>query len=165
MALCADQPDVIERLKSGETTALDAALAQHRERLLRVITARMTGACCAGLTLKTSCRKPWLPPSACSIGDHETSAFLWLRMLTLQTITDVHRHHLGVQGRDRDAKRLPDSVAGSRTRNHADLANHLAGSVTSPSRRFAATKPLQRRSRCPYAMPIRDTACAIKNSG
>jgi RNA polymerase sigma-70 factor (ECF subfamily) len=56
----------------------------------------------------------------------------WLRQVTLQTLVDFHRRHLGAQ--KRDAKQ-EISIHGARVPGIASqaLAEQLAGSLTSPS--------------------------------
>src|SRR5262249_31785425 len=76
-------------------------------------------------------RDPAIPP------------FLWLRLVTGQALTDLHRHHLGVKMRDaslevalhRDALPLASAVS---------LAALLLGRLTSPTR-AARRAELQRR--------------------
>ena len=64
--------------------------------------------------------------------------FLWLRLIVGEKLTDLHRHHLGVQMRDADREvsiyRGPMPAASSMA-----LAAQLMGSITSPSR--AAVSP------------------------
>src|SRR5262249_54398537 len=59
--------------------------------------------------------------------------FLWLRLVTGQALTDLHRHHLGVKGRDAGLEvslrrgALPQASSVS-------LAELLLGRLTSPTR-------------------------------
>ena len=63
----------------------------------------------------------------------ELPVFLWLRLIVGEKLTDLHRHHLGVQMRDADREvsiyRGPMPAASSMA-----LAAQLMGSITSPSR-------------------------------
>src|SRR5690606_37057210 len=61
------------------------------------------------------------------------SAFVWLRMVVLQTLTDLHRRHLGA--RQRDAHREISLALPAEGRStSASLAAQFVGSFTSPSR-------------------------------
>ncbi len=63
---------------------------------------------------------------------NELPVFLWLRLIVGEKLTDLHRHHLGVQMRDAEREvsiyRGPMPAASS-----VALAAQLMGSVTSPS--------------------------------
>jgi RNA polymerase sigma-70 factor (ECF subfamily) len=83
--------------------------------------------------------------------ESSSSPFIWLRMLVLQTLTDVHRHHLGAQMRDADREvdlrgcRYPTSTT-------ASLAALLAGDLTSPSQAAAREETLERMEQVIAAM-------------
>ncbi len=51
--------------------------------------------------------------------------FLWLRFLALQRLAGLHRHHLGVQGRDAGREIGPANLG--------DLADGLIAALTTPS--------------------------------
>lgn len=57
--------------------------------------------------------------------------FVWLRLIVLQTIVDVHRRHLGVKKRDA-FREVPIDGDQSRNTSHA-IARQLMGGLTSPS--------------------------------
>lgn len=62
----------------------------------------------------------------------EVSFFLWLRFIVLQKLTQLHRHHLGVQARDanRDVQIYNRAVPQATS---VILAAQLLGKITSPS--------------------------------
>lgn len=64
--------------------------------------------------------------------DPQTPFFLWLRKITSQKLIDVHRRHLGTQGRD---ARLEVCLHRGRMpmASSISLAAHLLGRLTSPS--------------------------------
>ena len=68
--------------------------------------------------------------------DPSVSLFVWVRSVVLQTLTDVHRHHLGVQKRDpRREISLRDQPYTQAT--SASIALQLEGDLTSPSQAAA----------------------------
>lgn len=129
--------DLLQRLRAGDRDALDAALEADRERFARLVHARLDSRLRRRVDAEDVLQEAWLAASQRlqHISDQERSAFLWLRAIVLQTLVDVHRHHLGVQGRDpRREATLAPAPAGA---DSQALARELAGSVTSPSRRYA----------------------------
>lgn len=66
-------------------------------------------------------------------GSTEASRFLWLRMIVMQTLVDIHRRHLETEMRDAKRDVSMDRAAG-RQATSVCIAAQLAGSLTSPSR-------------------------------
>ena len=75
-------------------------------------------------------------------GDSSSSPFVWLRMIVLQTLTDLHRHHLVAQMRD--AYREVD-LHGCRypVSTSVPLAALLVGNLTSPSQAAVRAETLE----------------------
>jgi RNA polymerase sigma-70 factor (ECF subfamily) len=69
------------------------------------------------------------------------SPFVWLRMIVLQTLTDLHRHHLGAQRRDADREIALRGHYGSQSTS-VSLAAQLVGRFTSPSQAAAYEETL-----------------------
>ncbi len=65
-----------------------------------------------------------------------TSPFIWLRMIVNQTLIDLHRHHLGVQGRNAACEVSLHGVPGTQATSMS-VAIQLVGAFTSPSRAAA----------------------------
>jgi RNA polymerase sigma-70 factor (ECF subfamily) len=66
------------------------------------------------------------------LGRAEGSVYVWLRLIVLQTLTDLHRRHLGTGKRDASREVSMQFVpAGHSTA--ASLAAQFLGSFTSPS--------------------------------
>lgn len=63
---------------------------------------------------------------------HEVSFFLWLRFIVLQKLTQMHRHHLGVQARDAN-RDVPIFERAAHQATSVVLAAQLLGKITSPS--------------------------------
>ncbi len=61
-----------------------------------------------------------------------TRAFLWLRLIVLQTLVDLHRRHLGAQMRDAEREVHWPTPAGS-SDTSLSLVSRLVGQLTSPT--------------------------------
>lgn len=64
--------------------------------------------------------------------DTPQSLFIWLRLVTNQTLIDVHRRHLGTQARDANRERSISGHWASESTTFS-LSSHLLGHLTSPS--------------------------------
>lgn len=124
-----------DRIRQGDSPALAAAFDARRERLLRTIYFRMRPQLRARLDPDDVLQEAYLAAARrCTHleGDTEVALFIWLRLIVLQTITDVERRHLGAQqraaGREVD---LRAQLTGATT--SVSLAIGLAGSLTTPS--------------------------------
>ncbi len=97
-------PGILEsRLRSGETAALAELWALHRERLQRLVGYRLDPRLPRRVDPEDVLQEAYLAAQqrlAHFALDGFTSAFVWLRLIVLQTLVDVHRHHLGAQQRD-----------------------------------------------------------------
>jgi RNA polymerase sigma-70 factor (ECF subfamily) len=65
-------------------------------------------------------------------GDSEQALFVWLRLIILQTIADVHRRHLGTQGRDAGKEQF-QLAASHADQTSLSVTARLVGNLTSPS--------------------------------
>jgi RNA polymerase sigma-70 factor, ECF subfamily len=132
------------RLRSGDREALAELFSQHRERLWRMIHFRMDRRLLGRVDADDVLQDAYLASAARLehyANEPSLSPFVWLRLVVLQTLTDVHRHHLGAQMRDADREvalrgcRYPQTTS-------ASLAALLVGNVTSPSRAAARAETL-----------------------
>lgn len=91
------------------------------------------------------------------------SPFVWLRMVLMQTLIDVHRHHLGIQMRDADREvGLPGCWGGQTT--SASLAAQFVGKLTSPSQAAARAELLAHVEQAIAAMdPIDQEILALRH--
>ena len=131
-----DTDDLIRRVSAGDRGALADLFARHRDRLRRMVRLRLDRRLQGRLDPSDVLQEaqidvlrrageyaanPTLPP------------FLWLRLITGQRLSALHRRHLGAQMRDagqevslhRGALPQADSVS---------LAEMLLGRLTSPTR-------------------------------
>lgn len=125
--------DIDTRLRQGDSAALAELLERERPRLLRTVRMRMDQRLARRIEAEDVVQEAYLAARtrlAHYAADGFTRPFTWLRLVLLQTLADLHRHHLGTQMRDagREAALVP--LSGTANRSLAEL---LSGSVTSPS--------------------------------
>ncbi|MHC4887278.1 MAG: sigma-70 family RNA polymerase sigma factor [Planctomycetota bacterium] len=126
-----------DELRAQKQEALGELLEIHRERLERLIHFRMAPALRSRVEGGDVLQETYVA-AADRIHrfaeDEFESSFLWLRLLALQTLTDLHRKHLGAQCRDarRDVA-LQRRSGGGGGATSISLAAILADSITSPS--------------------------------
>lgn len=127
--------DRVARVRAGETAALAEAFGTYRLRLLTTIRFRLDARLAGRLDPEDVLQEAFLSASQRHShveGNGELALFLWLRLIVLQTLADVHRRHLGAQKRDAGREfGLPAARGGTST--SMSLATHLAASITSPS--------------------------------
>lgn len=149
-----DQPESpnpdprLERIRSGDRDALAEALEHCRPRLLRMIAFRMDRRAAGRIDPDDVLQEAFLGAAQrCEHlrGDEAGSLYIWLRLITLQSLTDLHRRHLGAQARDagREARKAAGPAGGSTS---LSIAAQLLGRMTSPTqaiRRVELTEQLQ----------------------
>lgn len=154
------------RMKCGDREALAQLFSQHRERLWRMVHFRMDRRLVGRVDADDVLQETYL--AAASRLQHygeesSLSPFVWLRMVLMQTLTDVHRHHLGTQMRDADREvdirgcRYPQTTT-------ASLAALLLGNVTSPSQAAARAETLDQVEQAIAAMdPLDREVLALRH--
>jgi RNA polymerase sigma-70 factor (ECF subfamily) len=101
-----DNPSETDRLlaqaASGDAQMLGTLLAQHRDRLRRMISLRLDRRLQGRIDPSDVIQEAYIDASA-RIGEYVRNPsmpfFLWLRFLTSQKLVTLHRHHLGVKMR------------------------------------------------------------------
>ncbi len=127
---------LIEALRQGDKQALAHLFSVHRERMWCLVNFRLDQRLSGRIDADDVLQEAYL--AAAQRIDHfidgfPHSFFVWLRLVVMQTLVDVHRQHLQVQMRD--AKRevsLHQQSPFSQTTSMS-LAKHLLGDWTSPS--------------------------------
>jgi RNA polymerase sigma-70 factor (ECF subfamily) len=126
---------LLERLRQGDRDVLGELFGIHRSRLWRMIRFRMDRRLLGRIDPDDVLQEAFLVGSRrieSFLLEPGASLFIWLRLIVMQTLCDLHRHHVGAQMRDarRDVS-LDPRTNGNRT--SVCLATHLVGSITSPS--------------------------------
>jgi RNA polymerase sigma-70 factor (ECF subfamily) len=124
-----------ERLKRGDVEALAVLFSEHRERLWRMVGFRMDRRLLGRVDPDDVLQEAYIA-AAQRIehygNDSSLSPFVWLRMVLMQTLIDIHRHHLGAQMRDANREAVfPGNLYPQTT--SVSLAAQFVGKFTSPS--------------------------------
>ena len=128
--------DLERRLRSGDAQTLAELFSRERERLWRVIHFRMAEPLRGRLEPDDVLQEAYLAASQRLKHYAESPAstpFIWLRMIVNQTLTDLHRQHLGAQKRDAGREVSIDGAPAYTQATSASVAIQLAGVFTSPS--------------------------------
>jgi RNA polymerase sigma-70 factor, ECF subfamily len=128
---------LIRQAKEGDEQALAALFDRWRDRLRRMVRLRMDRRLAGRVDSDDVLQDAYLHVGrrfAEFLQDPESMPmFLWMRLITGQTLVDLHRHHLGTQMRDAGREislhrgALPAATSVS-------LAAQLLGKMTSVSR-------------------------------
>lgn len=125
--------------KSGhDFEGVAAVLEEHRERLTRFITLKMNPVMLRRLTVEDVLQEVYLAAHKRIEfweKDADIPPFVRLRTLTLQTLADLQRKHLGAQKRDAHREIGLEEPRGSS--NNEGFCKWLADSITSPRSKMA----------------------------
>ncbi len=127
--------DVVAGLQAGDPRALATAFSMYRERLRRLVCFRLDRRLQGRVDADDVLQESYLEASKRVehyLQDPTASLFIWIRMIVMQTLIDLHRRHLVAQLRDAkrevSIQRLHSAQATS-----VALAAQLLGQLTSPS--------------------------------
>ncbi len=132
-----DETDaLVRRTSAGDSRALEDLFSRHRERLRRMVHARLDGRLRAHVVDDNDVVQEIYCTAARRLDEYLAAPklpfFLWLRGLGIQTLVDLHRKYLDTKARDvRREVRLrcrPAPEASS-----VALAAHLLGTCSTPS--------------------------------
>jgi RNA polymerase sigma-70 factor (ECF subfamily) len=125
--------DLLRRARAGDKAALAALFTHYRERLKRMVRLRLDRRLSGRVDASDVLQEAYLEVHkrfAEYAAQDELPFFLWLRLVTGQKLTDVHRHHLG--SKMRDAAQEVSLYRGALPQaSSASLAAHLLGKMTS----------------------------------
>ncbi len=94
---------LLEQAAGGDGPSLGALLAQHRERLRRMVALRLDRRLNGRIDASDVIQETFLEASARLaeyLRDPSMPFYLWLRFLAGQRLVTLHRHHLGTRMRD-----------------------------------------------------------------
>jgi RNA polymerase sigma-70 factor (ECF subfamily) len=128
-----------ERLCLGDESALAKVFETSRERLRRIVEFRLHPNLRGRLDADDVLQEAYL--SAVQRlphyqADGGLSPFAWCRMVLMQTITDLYRHHLGAQKRDARLELNPQALNDMQN-TATSMVFQLRGDLTSPTQAAA----------------------------
>jgi RNA polymerase sigma-70 factor (ECF subfamily) len=134
-SMTVNEMTLVDRLRAGDHQALGELFSTHRERLSRLVNFRLSPRLFGRVDVEDVLQESYLAAAsrlAHFVSNPSSSFFVWLRLVVLQTLTDLQRMHLGAKMRDahrevslQDAPRTPGTSQ--------SLAAHLLANLTSPS--------------------------------
>lgn len=133
-----DQPDpnaeLLKRVKEGDQQALAELFSMYRDRLWRIINFRLDSRLLGRVDADDILQEAYLAAAQRIehyLDDSTNTFFIWLRLISQQTLIDVHRRHLGAKMRD--ASRDMSIHAHYAQATSMSIASQLLGNFTSPS--------------------------------
>lgn len=133
--MAADEGELVERLRQGDDQALGELFSRFRERLWKLVNFRLSPRLSGRVDADDVLQESYLAAAERIrhfLDNPSISIFVWLRLIVLQTLTDVERRHLGARMRDANREvSLQVQPAGQST--SFSLAAQLLGNLTSPS--------------------------------
>ena len=127
--------ELINRVVDRDEDALAQLFSQHHDRLWRMVNFRMDPRLHGRVDADDVLQEAWL--SVVQRIDHfladaSRSIFVWFRLITSQTLIDIHRRHLGTQKRNA-AMEFSINRGWSSESTSFSLSFHLLGHLTSPT--------------------------------
>ncbi|MEO6596801.1 MAG: sigma-70 family RNA polymerase sigma factor, partial [Planctomycetota bacterium] len=122
-----DDPDE-QRLRDGDDAALAPLFERQRERLLRMVHFRIDPRLVGRLDAEDVLQDTFLEAGKRLLAFREDDKpfFVWIRLITQQTMVDLHRKHLGAKMRNA-GREITAPASGT-------LSGFFVGHITSPSR-------------------------------
>jgi RNA polymerase sigma-70 factor (ECF subfamily) len=130
-----EDPELLNRLASGDRDALADLFALHRDRLRRMVEFRLHPRLNRRIDPDDVLQDAYLD-AVQRIDSYrqqeDPSCHLWLRLIVGQTLTDLHRRHIGAKMRSANQE-VPLSRLAGPTMSSGAMSYHLSGGLTSPS--------------------------------
>ena len=125
--------ELVEAVQNGDTHALAQLVGHHEGRIRHLIDMQLDARLTGRVDTDDVLQEVYLDAAARIrhfVNEHSGSLFVWLRLITIQTIANVHRRHFGTKMRD-----VSREMSIFRPSNNAttSLALQLLGQATSPS--------------------------------
>jgi RNA polymerase sigma-70 factor (ECF subfamily) len=131
----ADIQELLQRARQGDEQALGALFDHFRKRLKRMVRLRMDHRLKGRVDPSDVLQEAYLEAArrfAKYAAESSLPLFLWLRLVTGQKLTDIHRFHLGAQMRTA-AREISLHHGPMPQASTASLAAQLLGRMTSAS--------------------------------
>ncbi len=134
MADPAESDNLKERLRVGDPAAAAELFTAYRERLKKMVRLRLDRRLQGRLDASDVLQEAFLDVQnkAVDFSSRNMSAYLWMRLITAERLTILHRHHLGTQMRDA-GQEVSLNRGGPPSATTQSLANMLLGRLTSPT--------------------------------
>lgn len=135
-------PNEAERLRNGGDEVFAELFSVHRDRLLKMIQFRLDPKLQRRLDSEDILQEAYLDAHQrieSFLSKPEMPFFLWLRMISMQTLINVHRRHVGAQMRD-VSREVSLNASSNATDTSLSLQSKIMGSFSSPSQAAMRTE-------------------------
>jgi RNA polymerase sigma-70 factor (ECF subfamily) len=142
----AERADQVGRLRDGGEQALADLFSEYRDRLKRMVRFRLDRRLFGRVDASDVLQEAYLDAVKRVhhyVENPSMPFFVWLRLITGQTLIDVHRHHLGAQMRGADQE-VSMERGGVPHASSMCLAAQFVGHLTSPSQAAMRAETLAR---------------------
>lgn len=126
--------ELLRRVREGDQHALAELFSLHRQRLWQIVNFRLDARLRGRVDADDIVQEAYLAAAQRIehyLDNSTQTFFIWLRLITTQTMIDIHRRHLGAQMRD--ASRDMSIHAHYAQATSMSIASQLLGNFTSPS--------------------------------
>ena len=130
-----NQQEELPLLREGGEQALANLFAKYQDQLRRTVRFRLDRRLCGRVDVGDVMQEAYLAASrrlASYLDRPSVPFYVWLRQITLQVLTDIHRFHLGAKMRSVGAEATMDHGPFPESSSQS-LAAHLIDGLTSPS--------------------------------
>lgn len=151
---------IVQRIQSGDQSALSVYVEDQRERLLATITRKMSDGLRAKVEPQDVMQEVLVSAfdSYAALDWSDRDPFHWLCQLADRKIIDAHRYHIGAKKRSGEKE---VSLQRGNASEEGELIDLLIMSMTSPSAAFARDQKGQRLQMAIAALPD-DSREAVK---
>lgn len=135
MNVSPDEIQFAQEIRAGNQQALGIWLDQHRPRLERMVSMRLDHRVVPRVSPSDVIQDAFLDAARRIkeyLDDPAVPFFIWLRFLTAQRLSQLHREHLGVQSRDANREVSIGRHVAPEATSHV-IAAQFVGRLTSPS--------------------------------
>lgn len=158
--------ELVQRLRARETAALGELFSLCQKRLRQMLHFRLDHRLTRRVDVDDVLQEAYIDAQKrlphFQKTDEATSAYVWLRMVTLQTLSDTHRFHLGAQARD-VAREVRSQNAGTQSTS-LSMAHVLVGRLTSPSQAIQRVEAIEQvQAALDLMTPIDQEILALRN--
>lgn len=132
--MCDENDELQRQVRNGDNEAFGELLMLSRDRLTKAVRFRMDRRLSGRVDAVDVVQDAYVEATERleEFRSQEVAFFVWIRFLTMQRLTTLHRRHLGAQARD--AAREVSIFSGAMPEaTSADLAARLLGRMTTPS--------------------------------
>jgi RNA polymerase sigma-70 factor, ECF subfamily len=160
------EDELVTRLRAGDRDVLAELFALHRDRLWRMVRFRMDCRLVSRVDPDDILQEAFLAARKrvqSFLSEPDASLYVWLRLVVMQTLCDIHRQHFGAQMRD-VRRNVPIDPNADSSSTSACLAVQLAASMTSPSQALAGIELMGRLQQAIESMaPIDQEIIALRH--